>query len=198
APAQDTVRTKLVKFTRGVAHDVPLYDPKPSPVVDEAWRRLYEFTETKIPSEQAAKMPNRTWPFLGDEENYIVALDVFHQLHCLVSCPHVTTLNLNLIYFRGRTCSDGSFNPGTNYTVLPMGHVRHCIGTIRQLLMCVSDITPIVWQWSDKWWVAELRDDVVHVCRDFEKIQDWARERFEKFPDLSVYIEDDLARGVEV
>ncbi|KAJ7118118.1 hypothetical protein C8R44DRAFT_923355, partial [Mycena epipterygia] len=171
APAQDAARTKLIKFTRGVADDTPLYDRRPSPAVDKAWRKLYEFTETKIPLEQAMKMPNHTWPFLGDEGNYIIALDVFHQLHCLDMLRQ-------------------QLHPGHNYTVLSMGHVRHCIGTIRQSLMCASDITPIVWQWSDKWRVAEPRDDVVHVCRDFEKIQDWARDRFHKFPDLSVYIED--------
>lgn len=29
-------------------------------------------------------LPNRTWPILGDEENYMTGLDMWHQLHCLV------------------------------------------------------------------------------------------------------------------
>lgn len=38
-----------------------------------------------IPLEMAAKLPNKTAMFPHDEKRrYIVALDVFHQLHCLV------------------------------------------------------------------------------------------------------------------
>ncbi|KAJ7696936.1 hypothetical protein B0H17DRAFT_928794, partial [Mycena rosella] len=169
APAQSAVRTKLVKFTRGFAHDVPIYERRPSPAVDEAWRGLYEFAETKISSAEAAKMPNRTWP-LGDETSYIVALDVFHQLHCL-----------DILRWQ--------LNPGHNYPQFSMGHIRHCIGAIRQALMCTADITPIVWQWSEKLGEAEQRDDVVHTCRDFSAIRDWAQDRFQAFPNLTVYIE---------
>ncbi|KAJ7493790.1 hypothetical protein FB451DRAFT_1122315 [Mycena latifolia] len=174
SPAQHAVRTKLVKFTRGFAKDVPIYERRPSPVVDEAWRSLYEFAETKISSVEAAKMPNHTWPFLGEETSYVIALDVFHQLHCL-----------DMLRWQ--------LHPGHNYTRLPMGHVRHCIGAIRQALMCSADVTPIVWQWSDRLQVAEQRDDVVHVCRDFSAVRDWARDHFEPFPDPSVYIEGDGA-----
>ncbi|KAJ6541042.1 hypothetical protein DFH09DRAFT_1089602 [Mycena vulgaris] len=167
SPAQSAVTTKLVKFTRGVARDIPIYERRPSPAVDEAWRGLYEFAESKISSTEAMKMPNRTWPFLGDESNYILALDVFHQLHCL-----------DMLRWQ--------LHPGHNYTRIGTGHVRHCIDSIRQSLMCAADITPIVWQWSDRHRVAQQRDDVVHVCRDFSAIRDWAREHFEPFPDLSI------------
>jgi hypothetical protein len=39
------------------------------------------------------QLPNRTAPIPGDEDHYIVGLDVFHQLHCLVRC------HLNLIEY---------------------------------------------------------------------------------------------------
>lgn len=42
---------------------------------------------SKIPRSQAVLMANRTVAIPGDEGNYVVALNVFHQLHCLVrSC----------------------------------------------------------------------------------------------------------------
>ncbi|KAJ7643132.1 hypothetical protein DFH06DRAFT_953008, partial [Mycena polygramma] len=57
------------------------------------------------------------------------------------------------------------------------GHIRHCVGVIRQALMCFADISAVVWQWSDKLQLAEERDDILHVCRDFDQIREWASHR---------------------
>ncbi|KAJ7256433.1 hypothetical protein C8J57DRAFT_1344691 [Mycena rebaudengoi] len=147
SPAQDVIRYKITKFTRGVANDIPIYERRPSPAVDEAWTALYSVAQTKLPRSEALKMPNRT-----------------KQL-----------------------------SPGYNHTQVSHSHVRHCVGAIRQALMCSADISTIVWQWSDKHQMAEQRDDIVHVCRDFDRIRDWAAERsFEGDVDLSLYIENDL------
>ncbi|KAJ6539857.1 hypothetical protein DFH09DRAFT_1090169 [Mycena vulgaris] len=176
SPAQSVIRHELVRFTRGVEEDIPIYERPPSPAVDLAWRALYAYSETKIPRSEAMRLPNKTWPILGDESHYMVALDVFHQLHCL------DILRQHL-------------HPGHNYTTLPKAHIRHCIGSIRQSLMCAGDVTPIVWQWSEKHQVAEQRDDVLHVCRDYSRIQAWARDHFidaDYVFDFSVFIEDDL------
>ncbi|KAF8175491.1 hypothetical protein K438DRAFT_1979715 [Mycena galopus ATCC 62051] len=116
-------------------------------------------------------MTNATWPVLHEKGNYVIALEVFHQLHCL------DVLRQQL-------------HPGHNYTVWSPVHLRHCVGAIRQALMCYADISPIVWQWSTRYNEAEQRDDILHTCRDFSRIQDWARERsMGSLPDLSVYIE---------
>ena len=40
---------------------------------------------SRIPKSQAEMLPNATEAIPGDEEHYVVELDVFHQLHCLVS-----------------------------------------------------------------------------------------------------------------
>lgn len=80
--------------------------------------------------------------------------------------------------------------PDHNYTRMPETHLRHCIGVIRQSLMCYADVTPIVWQWSTKFKEAEQRDDLLHTCRDFDAIQGWAKERsMGLLPDLTVYID---------
>lgn len=41
---------------------------------------------SKITLEEARPLKNRTVP-IDDEGHYIVTLDVFHQLHCLVRHP---------------------------------------------------------------------------------------------------------------
>lgn len=84
-------------------------------------------------------------------------------------------------------------HPGHDYTRLPMGHIRHCIGAIRQALMCAADISPVVWQWSKVMQIADQRDDILHVCRDYGKIQAWAKNHHAgAFPDVTVYIDDPL------
>jgi hypothetical protein len=76
--------------------------------VDAAWEDLYngmiplhtststvfyELTQvpdiglSQIDKLSARRLPNKTALIPGDEEHYIVGLDVFHQLHCLVSIP---------------------------------------------------------------------------------------------------------------
>ncbi|KAJ7152718.1 hypothetical protein C8R43DRAFT_886016, partial [Mycena crocata] len=175
APAQTAVQYMVITFTRGIGDDIPIYEQPPSMAVDRAWQELYAFPETRVSNSEAAKMANKTWPILGDSDHYLLALDIFHQLHCLDM-------------LRQRV------HPGHNYTHVPMDHIRHCIGAIRQALMCSADISPVVWQWSHELQRAEQRDDIPHVCRDYGKIQTWAKNHHtsEPFPDLSIYVESAL------
>jgi hypothetical protein len=57
-----------------------------------------------------------------------------------------------------------------------IGHFSHCIEMIRQSLMCSADITPMVWQWSEKDQKTQLHVDVAHTCRNWESISVWAKE----------------------
>ncbi|KAJ6472292.1 hypothetical protein C8R47DRAFT_1221798 [Mycena vitilis] len=171
SPAQEAIAYKTVKFHRGLQDDIPIYERPPSAAVDQAWEELYEYAASRVPKSEVVKMTNKTWPILNEEGNYVIALDVFHQLHCL------DTLRQQL-------------HPGHNYTLKSKVHLRHCIGALRQALMCYADTTPVVWQWSDRYKEAEQRDDLVHRCRDFDAIKGWAKERsMGTLPDLSVYIE---------
>ncbi|KAJ7160009.1 hypothetical protein C8R43DRAFT_349437 [Mycena crocata] len=162
---------KTVKFHRGLADDIPVYEQRPSPEVDAAWEELYAYAASRIPKSEAVKMTNTTWPILHDEDNYFMAADVFHQLHCLDMLRQ-------------------QVHPGHNYTRLSGMHIRHCIGAIRQALMCYADVSPVVWQWSSKFNEAEQRDDILHTCRDFDRLQGWAKERsLGELPDLTVYLD---------
>lgn len=59
----------------------------PSADVDKAWTALYhKYVLSAIPEEQAAHLSNETMRVPGPgHPRYLVGLDVFHQLHCLVS-----------------------------------------------------------------------------------------------------------------
>ncbi|KAJ7694807.1 hypothetical protein B0H17DRAFT_1056873 [Mycena rosella] len=148
----------------------------PSPQLDEAWNNLYNFGISQIPKSQAVLLPNKTHPIPGDEENYIVELDVFHNLHCL-----------NMI--RKRIHSD--YYPDS--LKMEISHMDHCIDWVRQSLMCAGDTSVIVWQWDPAQNITTFQGDVAHTCRNFDKLREWGKShKIRTFYDTSVRIEDDI------
>lgn len=108
APAQHSVEHQIVVFDSNFGDDTTIYQGPPTDAVDAAWEDLYngmfslhtststvfyELTQvpdiglSQIDKVSARRLLNKTAPIPGDEEHYIVGLDVFHQLHCLVSIP---------------------------------------------------------------------------------------------------------------
>jgi hypothetical protein len=76
---------------------------------------------------------------------------------------------------------------------LRMDHIEHCIVTLLTTLTCHADITPNVWQWWEPDKNIQARPDVVHQCRNFTKIQEWAKDNRIKEPfDDNVLVPDDL------
>jgi hypothetical protein len=55
-------------------------------------------------------------------------------------------------------------------------HIAHCIDAIRQSVMCASDITPYTWQWSEEKKHAVNSVKYPHVCRNFDKVREWATD----------------------
>ncbi len=56
-------------------------------------------------------------------------------------------------------------------------HIEHCIDTIRQSIMCHSDITPLVYQWDEERERMRIHGNVIHSCRNFDLIREWSKER---------------------
>ncbi|KAF9491991.1 hypothetical protein BDN71DRAFT_1397470 [Pleurotus eryngii] len=112
---------------------------------------------SRIPKFRAKMFPNATDAIPGDEESYVVELDVFHQLHCLVEShyPHK--------YAR--------LSPRNDI------YMSHCLDSIRQSLLCSADVSLIVWQWDAEAGQSLPRGYAVHHCRDFDRIKEWAVTR---------------------
>ncbi|KDR69140.1 hypothetical protein GALMADRAFT_77870, partial [Galerina marginata CBS 339.88] len=164
APAQGVVEYELRKHYSNVGeNDIsPFWKPL-SPELDQQWEDLYSFGISKIPKSQAVLLPNKTAPIPGDEQNYIIELDVFHELHCL----NMVRQSLYPAHYPRMSLS----NPNMTW------HIGHCLDSIRQSLMCSADISVLVWQWSEKFQSTVEHGNVTHTCRKFEKIQDWAKDR---------------------
>ncbi|KAK5994535.1 hypothetical protein PT974_05013 [Cladobotryum mycophilum] len=118
---------------------------------DELWSDLYNFGISKIKKEQAAKLHTPTLAIPGTED-YLIELDVWHELHCLndlrkVLYPEVYGGLLEV------TWPNGTINRNTD----AFRHWDHCIDSLRQTIMCHADVAPIpfhvnVPQWArDNW-----------------------------------------------
>ncbi|KAF8885578.1 hypothetical protein CPB84DRAFT_1685384 [Gymnopilus junonius] len=159
------------------AYDISPFWQLPSPELDQLWEDLHSFGVSRIPKSEVVLLPHKTSPIPGDEEDYVIELDVFHELHCL-----------NMI--RQSIYSDYYPHMWPNNTDTAW-HIGHCLDSIRQSLMCSADISVMVWQWSDALQETVEHGNVTHICRRFDKIQEWAKERQILF-NKTVRVEDDI------
>lgn len=98
----------------------------------------------------------------GHEGEYVVAFEVFHQLHCLNTIRQYTWRN--------------------HYTVLPAAldgndvanrmHVDHCIETLRLSLMCNADLTPFTLPIGEHNRV-RADFDAFHRCKKWDPLVNW-------------------------
>ncbi|KAJ7820744.1 hypothetical protein B0H14DRAFT_3472044 [Mycena olivaceomarginata] len=171
SPAQDAVEYGITTYAIG--GDKRFHVP-PSPALDEAWSDLYNFGISQVPKSEASRLPNKTHPIPGDEANYIVELDVFHNLHCL----NMIRQGLHKDYYED---------------AMEIDHLDHCIDWIRQALMCAGDTSVVVWQWDPEQQVTTFQGDVAHTCRNFDKLRDWGKKhQIRTHYDTKVRIEDDI------
>ena len=56
-------------------------------------------------------------------------------------------------------------------------HVDHCIESLRELLVCEGNMTPLPIQWSAPGKRINPNYAQRHSCRDFEALKEWTRER---------------------
>jgi hypothetical protein len=140
-----------------------------------------------IPKSEATKLSNKTIPRPGSDD-YLVELDVFHQLHCLN--------DLRKAFYpdrfpdKWRYTADGKSTTSPSTICIGVSPFRtisfpyraylepdHCIDALRQTLQCHADVTPLPFHVNrfNHHIVPELATR--HTCRDFNKIRDWAKQR---------------------
>ena len=73
-------------------------------------------------------------------------------------------------------------NRSTNLKISNTFHVHgwlfrdHCLNYLRQVIMCYADLTPMRYDWDQGAGRLMLQDEP-HTCRNYKKIDEWARPR---------------------
>ncbi|CEL09746.1 hypothetical protein ASPCAL12876 [Aspergillus calidoustus] len=161
------------------------YMGPPTDAYDEAWEDLYNYGIIKIPQSDAGQLVNHTLPLASEPGQYVVELDVFHQPHCL-----------HYLHKKAWGHDMGLSTSDPDEVTKFWQHLDHCSESLRQSLMCSSDVSTIHWVWSEEHhrWQADGR--VVHTCRDFEAIREWAFERTAGVVDFETWVADPLKGNV--
>ncbi|KAL4982440.1 hypothetical protein BDW68DRAFT_195347 [Aspergillus falconensis] len=181
SPANRILRYKTQTFSSGFGDERTPYMGPPTDAYDEAWEDLYNYGIIKIPKSDAAQLVNYTLPLASNPDEYVVEIDVFHQLHCL-----------HHLHKKAWGYEMGVNTSNSDEVSAFWQHLDHCSESLRQSLMCSSDVSTIHWVWSGKHhrWQADGR--VAHTCRDFAAIRDWAFERTAGVVDFEKWVPDPL------
>ena len=212
APAKHLISYENVVFSTGFGHERTEYQGPPTAERNALWDDLYgckfnsillderglcivEVGISRIPMNSAAKLVNKTVPIPGEEGQYVVQLNVFHQLHCLVRLmwctwrPQALTISWQNM-LRKRLYSKVEYPP--DHELMGIEHLEHCYDALRQSLMCAADITPLPWQWVEEAQEAKEVARVAHTCRNFESIRSWAKENAVEHFDRTTFVPDPL------
>ncbi|KAL4942954.1 hypothetical protein BDV06DRAFT_211448 [Aspergillus oleicola] len=187
SPENRILQYNTQTFSSGFGDERTPYMGPPDGAYDRAWEDLYNYGIIKIPQSDAAQLVNHTMPLSSDPGQYIVEVDVFHQLHCL-----------HHLHKKAWGHEMGLNTSNLDEVSAFWQHLDHCSESLRQSLMCSSDVSTIHWVWSDEYqrWQADGR--VAHTCRNFEAIRAWAFERTAGVVDFGTWVEDPLRGVLEV
>ncbi|KAI4597051.1 hypothetical protein KJ359_004964 [Pestalotiopsis sp. 9143b] len=100
------------------------------------------------------------------KHGYRVAVEVFHQLHCLNLMRQAN--------YKEHYAAQGGDVAAEHHDLA--GHMDHCIDALRQFVMCQADVNVFAFRYpfgdNDPW----PDYTTPHVCRNYESIRNWAIE----------------------
>ncbi|KAF7595707.1 hypothetical protein BBP40_005151 [Aspergillus hancockii] len=154
------------------------YRGPPTVELEKAWNDLWDHPEVSIPKDTMTHL-NRSGSMLdnylvnpeAEKESYIGGLEVFHQIHCLNYIRQFT-------WFLMDKYTEETLPTGFNIPLKALRmHTDHCIETLRLVLMCQSDVTPVLVKWGTMDPpVPEADFNSHHKCRNFEDIAAWNKK----------------------
>lgn len=168
SPVNGLVEYITYKFNRGRGRDKTPFQGMPTEENDRLWSELYSpGILSSVDAEVAGRLPEETerLPVPGRENEYVITLDVFHQLHCLDV--------VRMALYRDRYDKHFYFPNGT-IDYCKWLHVDHCLDQVRQALVCSADTSVVYYAWSDVVQGLRPRVDNMHTCRNYTKILEWA------------------------
>ena len=150
---------------------------------------------SSITPAEAAKLPHKTLKVPGRENEFLIELEVFHQVHCLdairktIYAPAVDRYRSEFQDFltpdgrldfktAGADHLSAYFSPKIEtHGVLIIIILGHCLDWILQALLCQADVTPVHWDWDTVLHQPEPQLPPSKFCRNIDAIMDWADKR---------------------
>ncbi|GJN83104.1 hypothetical protein PLIIFM63780_006652 [Purpureocillium lilacinum] len=171
SPANHLVEYNTLKFNRSRGDDKTPFQGWPTDEIDQTWADAYvPGILSTVDPHTASRLPEQTerLPLQGREDEYVVTLDAFHQMHCLDV--------VRMALYRDRYDKHFYYPNGT-VDYCKWLHVDHCLDQVRQALMCQADVSVVYYAWSNITQGMRPRVDNLHTCRNWTKILEWAAER---------------------
>ncbi|TGJ81430.1 hypothetical protein E0Z10_g7340 [Xylaria hypoxylon] len=145
--AQAPVEYESRRFHTGIVNDdVTEFFGAPGTKADMAWNRVLDTGLMRLTADQASRLGDETAREWNTTDSYVGILGTFHQLHCL------SRLRYTLFFPDRYEEFDGDR--------LANKHILHCIEYLRQIIMCLGDVTiePVGWNETTLSYIAEKHE----------------------------------------
>ena len=73
-----------------------------------------------------------------------------------------------------------------------MRHIDHCIDSLRQAIMCQSDVSTLHFDWSARNHENLVVAKTTHTCRKFDSIRRWTMDKNIRGWDPKTFLQDPL------
>ncbi|KAJ5188597.1 hypothetical protein N7491_004916 [Penicillium cf. griseofulvum] len=141
----------------------------------EAWNKLLHPSAAILVDKESLDRINRTSVELQDGSGYMAALDVYHQLHCLISHRDgcVDTFTKTTTIPRRKIWANTLVSPVTIDFMQANFFKDHCLDGLRQYVMCNADLSINTFDWIPNYPKPWPNFEVVHKCANWESIEEW-------------------------
>ncbi|KAI1128411.1 hypothetical protein F5Y10DRAFT_292062 [Nemania abortiva] len=194
-PALEALKWESRVFEGELDASSPFKGP-PRPELDDAWNNLLGPTAIRVDKEALDRI-NRTSVPLRDGSGYMATLDVYHQLHCLVTVPssnlHLALsfpFNISIQPRHLRVRPQKYIRRYLNQDYYNMSepnleqHIDHCLDGLRQYVMCNADVVLLTYDWIPNYSRPWPNFGIRHECASWDAIDEWARKHsFDGFDD---------------
>ncbi|KAF2251126.1 hypothetical protein BU26DRAFT_563071 [Trematosphaeria pertusa] len=169
--AADAIRYETVVFDPSgfsSGNEKPnAFEGSPSPATNAAWAQLCDVGMFVLNAEEYKRLGRPTAELVDRPGEYLVTLEVMHQLHCL-----------DYLRIASYAAAEGKHTHHEQENDWSKAkHLSHCINYLRQVLMCHGDLTPITLE--RKKGLPPYRPDfrITHTCRNWDRIHEFASSR---------------------
>ncbi|KAF4622762.1 hypothetical protein G7Y89_g14265 [Cudoniella acicularis] len=140
------------------------YAGRPTAKKEAQWDSLLSVGFVSITEDEKSGLLHETATDRHNPDNYVVELDVFHQLHCLQALRKQVWYPVFI---------DIKNDPETVWEA----HLDHCVDYLRHSLMCNAALTPTTFYWDEEKRGYHPTEAMPHTCVVFDNIWEWAASR---------------------